>query len=147
MSEKEEITAKEKMYEWILSLPKETGHTGALFSSIFYFPLLSSCCSAAEIYGLCMIKCIYILSPTVTGLVRPQKPQTGNKQQTPQSKKDTSGFFFFSKSCTNTTFSGRCSARKQHPNSAFTDSGVTVTFYLLVKSHRSPPDAPRGILT
>lgn len=96
MSEKEEITAKEKMYEWILSLSKGTGHTGALFSSIFHFPLFSSCCSAAEIYGLCMIKCIYILSLTVTGLVRPQKPQTGNNQQT-QNKKETSDFFLFFK--------------------------------------------------
>lgn len=42
LSEKEEIAAKEKMYEGILPLSKETSHTGALFYSILHFPLLAS---------------------------------------------------------------------------------------------------------
>lgn len=42
VSEKEEIAPKEKLYEGILPLSKETSHTGALFYKIFHFPLLAS---------------------------------------------------------------------------------------------------------
>lgn len=51
MSEKEEIALKDKMYEGILPLSKETSHTGALFYSIFHFPLLASAAMLQKCMG------------------------------------------------------------------------------------------------
>lgn len=51
MSEKEDIAPKEKMHEGILPLSKETGHTGALFYTIFHSPLLASAAMLQKCMG------------------------------------------------------------------------------------------------
>lgn len=80
-----------------------------------------------------MIKCIYILSPTVTGLVRPQQPQTGNNQQTPPKK--TKLFLFLNENCKHHIYAVFGSARQQYPNLAFINS---VVFFLPTgKSHKT----------